>query len=565
MTWNYVYNPNILSSLLAVLLMTVLFVYSWNRRSVPAARLFSIGSLFTALWIAGFILEQAAVGVDTKIFWLKVQAAWMLIAVTTNTCFVLEYTWPGRWLTRRNLLLLSIMPLLTVGMVLTDDLYHLMWTGFRFDGSVIPLRSSLQWFLFAYGYGLSLVEILAFAWLFMRSPQHRWPVAFMISGKILSRLIYLLGVTEIVGFIVPVNVMGIVIQFLTYAIALYGFRIFDPIPLARQMAIKQLDAGMLVLDPQDRIAGLNPAAEHIFGVPASHARGRPVREVLPACLAVSLNAREKAVIEFSLGESRAVRDYTLAISPVRDWREIEVGRLLLFRDVTEPKRARELEKKQEMILTILQERERMARELHDSLGQVLGYVSLQAQAVSKNLHAGETAVAEAQLARLVSVAQDAHADLRETILSLRSGAPLKSSLLSALEQHLAAYQVHYGICTELILAPDLAEEDFAPEVGVQLLRAIQEALTNAHRHAKAQKVRVTLTRQGNQASIVVADDGRGFDQQALPASGEEHFGLGFMRERMAQIGGSLTVCSAVGSGTQVKLQVPIRTLVEETE
>jgi hypothetical protein len=101
---------------------------------VPGALRFSIGSLLAALWAAGSVMEYAAVDVATKIFWVKVQAIWQLPTVTAITCFTLEYTWPGRWLTRRNLALLSIAPLLFLGLTLTNNLHHLLWTGFRFDG-----------------------------------------------------------------------------------------------------------------------------------------------------------------------------------------------------------------------------------------------------------------------------------------------------------------------------------------------------------------------------------------------------------------------------------------------
>ena len=90
-----------------------------------------------------------------------------------------------------------------------------------------------------------------------------------------------------------------------------------------------------------------------------------------------------------------------------------------------------------------------------------------------------------------------------------------------------------------------------------MLRVIQEALANAHKHAQANKVCVVMTCDDMQATITVMDDGCGFNPEAVPADGYNHFGLLFMRERMAQIGGSLTIHSRLGGGTQVTIQVPI--------
>jgi len=93
-TWNYAYTPYIWPSVFTVLLLIALAVYSWHRRSMPGALPFMIGCLFVALWAAGSDME---------------------------------YAWSGRWLTCRNLTLLAIAPLWTLGLILTNDLHHLAW------------------------------------------------------------------------------------------------------------------------------------------------------------------------------------------------------------------------------------------------------------------------------------------------------------------------------------------------------------------------------------------------------------------------------------------------------
>jgi PAS domain S-box-containing protein len=562
MVGSYNYTSYIWPSVCTLLLLMGLAVYSGRRASVPGARAFAAGCLLAAAWAAGSAMEIAAVDVGTKIFWAKFQAAVRLPAVTAITCFILEYTWPGRRLTRRYLALLSLAPLLVLILILTNPLHNLMWTGFEYDGSLTLLKGVATWIGIVYSYALGLVDITIFAWLFAHSPQHRWPVVLMLAGQVGARALYGLDVANAVQSDLPLDVLAIALVFLAYAFALFTFRILDPIPLARRVAVEQLHAGMLVLDTQGRVVSLNPSAARILGIPAGRARNRPLRELLPAYSQEQPPLPDGAESEFSVrGDQEAggqpVRHYTLSDSPLKDWRGLEVGRLLLLRDVTGERRARAQMVEQQRTLAMLQERDRLARELHDSTGQVLGYVSLQAQAIGQWLRQGNTAEAEAQLARLVDVAQDAHVDLRDSILSLRSGATAGWSFFAALEQHLAAYQENYGLCAELILPPDLAEEDLAPEVGAQLVRVIQEALTNARKHARARNVRVTLAREGPQATIVVADDGIGFDPGALPGDRHGHLGLIFMRERLAQIGGSLAIRSRLGAGTEVTLRVPL--------
>ena len=96
-------------------------------------------------------------------------------------------------------------------------------------------------------------------------------------------------------------------------------------------------------------------------------------------------------------------------------------------------------------------------------------------------------------------------------------------------------------------------------VAVQLLRIIQEALTNARKHAGAQHVHVNLSRTARRRSQpIVQDDGAGFDPVSLEAHSGQKFGLSVMRERAAEIGGSLQIDSAPGAGTQVVICVPLR-------
>jgi signal transduction histidine kinase len=575
MAGDYAYAPQIWSYLLMAGLLAALAIFSWRRCTVPGARPFAAACLFALIWVAGAAAESMALDPAAKVAWFKFQAVWQLPTITAVTCFVLEYVNPSRWLTRRTVILLSIPPLLTLALVLTTDLHHWQWLGFSVGASVIPLRGPVFWILFAYSLGLMLVNLTALVWLFVRSPRYRLPVALMLVGHIAARSLHTLeavrGQATLGWDPFPFT---IVIPFGLYAIALFGFRILDPLPAAGRVAIEQMREGMVVFDTGWRALSLNPAAAAILGVPAARARGETWAELLPSCPdAWQCLGAERTPIEVSLGSDAAAgadaRRYTLLLTPLLDHRALTEGYLLLLHDVTEERRAQAQILEQQRALATLQERERLARELHDSTGQVLGYVSLQAQAIAQWVRKGDMARAEAQLARLAGTAQDAHADLRDSILSLRSGAPESWSFLAALEQHLAAYQENYGIRAELILPRDLAEDDFPARVGVQLLRVIQEALTNARKHSGARSVRVELEREDGAALIVVEDDGAGFDPRRFdpgqhPAGGRGgHYGLTFMRERMAEIGGQMAIESQPGAGTRVVLRAPLGSTGEE--
>ena len=138
----YTYTPYLWLHLGTVICLVVLCVYAWLHRRVPGALPFAIGSLLGAVWVLASLMEYAAVDVTTKIFWVKVQGVLQLPTVTLIACFVLEYAAPGRWLNRRNLILLAIAPLLFLLLALTNDFHHLAWRGFVYDGAVMTLREN---------------------------------------------------------------------------------------------------------------------------------------------------------------------------------------------------------------------------------------------------------------------------------------------------------------------------------------------------------------------------------------------------------------------------------------
>ena len=169
-------------------------------------------------------------------------------------------------------------------------------------------------------------------------------------------------------------------------------------------------------------------------------------------------------------------------SPLKDWRGLEIGRLLLLHDVTKQKLAQAQILEQRARPGPLQERELVARELHDGLGQMLAYVRMQTQAAGDWLAKDQKAIADSNLAQLMAVAQDAHTDVREYILGARSATSIQSGFLPALQQYLQDFSELYSLRTELIVPQDRIDNIFEPTVEVQLLRIIQEG---ANQHAQA--------------------------------------------------------------------------------
>jgi len=208
---------------------------------------------------------------------------------------------------------------------------------------------------------------------------------------------------------------------------------------------------------------------------------------------------------------------------------------------------------------ILAERERIARELHDSLAQVLGAVHLRLRALASREDAVTAAIA-LELIELADVCDEGYGDARGAILDLRESSRVGRDLLDSLRAYLDKYSSQCGIATSLQanFGHDLM---LPPRNEIQIIRVVQEALANVRKHSGATAATVDITAAGGTVTFVVEDDGCGFDAAVVadaadgPSDGSG-FGLHSMCERMELIGGTLLIDSASGRGTRVVAELP---------
>jgi nitrate/nitrite-specific signal transduction histidine kinase len=208
-------------------------------------------------------------------------------------------------------------------------------------------------------------------------------------------------------------------------------------------------------------------------------------------------------------------------------------------------------------LAVAAEREWIARELHDTVAQVLGYVNTKAQAAQELLRGGQSERASLQIGQLAEAARAAYADVREGILGLRAARSVERGFRDTLRDYLEHWQEQSGITAEFDESRTGAcDLRVSPLAEIQLLRIVQEALANVRKHARAGHVRVVLAERDTTVAVMVEDDGVGFDPAALGRAGFPRFGLATMRERAEAIGGTLEIESGTGRGTQVTIHIP---------
>jgi len=196
-------------------------------------------------------------------------------------------------------------------------------------------------------------------------------------------------------------------------------------------------------------------------------------------------------------------------------------------------------------LAISQERNRLARDLHDTLTHSLAALSIHLEAL-RTLLARDPDAATQAADEAVEIARNGLVRSRQAIASLRVDPVAAEGLENAIRAELQALQSRSGLQTQLVVSGDAAE--LTIEESQTFFRILEEAITNAERHAKASQITVRLAYGADRTELVIADDGMGFDPARIS---EQHYGITGMRERAALIDAHLQITSHPHSGTQI--------------
>ena len=205
----------------------------------------------------------------------------------------------------------------------------------------------------------------------------------------------------------------------------------------------------------------------------------------------------------------------------------------------------------------LEEQNRIARELHDNLAQAMGYIKIKAIMTHDMLAKQDIEKARSHLGELINTTSVLYTDIREAIFNLRNTESNHGDFFSALREYLTEYQQYYGLEVRFTM-DDSSSLEFSPEVANQLLRIVQEALSNVRRHACAHKVWIQCWQDQGDINISIEDDGNGFDPNEISTkdTSKQSFGLQIMRERVQYISGKLKIDSEPGRGTKILIQIP---------
>ena len=200
----------------------------------------------------------------------------------------------------------------------------------------------------------------------------------------------------------------------------------------------------------------------------------------------------------------------------------------------------------------LEERQRIAAEMHDGLLQTMNFMRLMAQMLKEQLAAGEAEKVPVTLRQIERAEEQAEREIRQAIDSLQDDYPLNDTLqerLGVLAAELSLNQPPVTFENRVVRPLVLSRQE-----SEQVLRVAREAALNAQRYSQASQIAILLEKHADEVVLAVADQGVGFAPEQTPKDGRAHFGLKIMRARSARLGGHLSIQSAPGVGTQVELR-----------
>jgi two-component system cell cycle sensor histidine kinase/response regulator CckA len=346
MAWQV--TPYVAISLAAVILLITLSIYIFRREDDGRPnKTGAILLLASAAWILGGAYEVGSLSLATKILWDKFQFLGLLVIPTAWVIYILQYIGRGNWLTRRRLVLLSILPLALMFLVLTNELHQLIWSRVDLPASLsnsqlVKTRAPGFWVMILHAYlMLSAGTFLLIRMLARSRRVHSWQASVLLIA-IFS--LWLINLLDIAGFQLDPQVdstaLALAITTPLIAWAMWRIKSGDLVSVARGAVIEGMSDAVIVLDAENRIVDLNPAAAGVIGRPSSELVGRPVEEGWPAWpTVIGVSGCDDAFgVEIDLQVDGEVRTYDVRVSPVDD----RIGRLacraVVFRDFSRRKR-----------------------------------------------------------------------------------------------------------------------------------------------------------------------------------------------------------------------------------
>lgn len=564
---NYTLSNFTLINLVITSILIGVAIVVFSRKNGRTGIMLGLLISAVALWTFTTALDLASIALEGKIFWSKIQYIGIFTTPGFLFLFIYYFYSNDKPLSKTKLFLLWIIPILTIILAFTNELHSLIWTGFTPssipDSNLIIYHHGYWfWLAFTYYYYLLAISIYLLARAVKYLPDNKKRNARLMllafPFPVIGNLLYNFNLSPWPGYDLTALGFAIASFFLLWGVSRENLT--DLTPIAREKLFDTLYEGVLIIDWNETIVDHNQSILDIF-----RRKGYDIGKGI-------LNRSVKNVVKDMEDLSQifySAQGYPHIIPAITiDEPTLEVnqqillekgggqsGRLIIIRDITQQKQAEAQLLWQQRLLAAEQERKNIGRELHDNLAQVLGYINLQSKTILNLLEEGDTTNAASNVAQLINISQDASNDVRKFIQESSQNPTPQKGFIPALNSYIESFEQITGIPVSLRLNEIDFEAITSTKNRLQILRIIQEALSNARKHAKAKSILIVFSQNPDSLILTITDDGCGFEIDQSQKEG--HFGLKIMKERAEESGATLRINSIPGRGTEVILKLPI--------
>ena len=335
-------TPIVVFLFIAAIINFIVTYISWQRREAKRGVYFTLGMLGVTLWTLAAGFGYAAVPIPLKVFFATIEAWGYLFALPFFTLFAVSFAGHDDWLEKRWVkFLFFFIPTTSILLVTTNSLHGWVWQSFiQSTGNIVIFEHGPGFVWVFVTSNLMALTIIANLWAASRtgseiSRRQGRLLLYAMLVPLAANLMYHFGVGGVKG--VDWTSVTFSITGLLFLHALYGTRLLDLVPIAREKLVDSLPDGMIVLDVQNRIVDINLTAVNMTGLSPEKLVGKNLTEVLPLSNSLFEQAAEQEIkTELEIG-SVDKRYFDVLISPLQENNKTLAGRLVIFRDITHRK------------------------------------------------------------------------------------------------------------------------------------------------------------------------------------------------------------------------------------